>query len=209
MSILDQLACSLGRRDEVPNQELARNLAYSEDQVGIQELVSGLTNTDPAIRADCIKAIYEVGYLKPNLITPYALDFLKLLKSRNNRLVWGGAIALSTIGVPAADQLFPLWEQIRKAMEGGSVITRDAGVSALAGIASTSSERRSAIFPYLLEHLRICRPKDVPQHSEKILIAVDAANKVDFIAVLEKRLEDLQGPQTKRVCKVIQQAHQR
>ena len=59
-------------------------------------------------------------------------------------------------------------------MEHGSVITVDAGVLALAGLAATGPERRRELLPYLIQHLRECRPKDVPQHSEKIAPAVDA-----------------------------------
>ncbi len=209
MSVISKLACSLGRRDEVPNQELARQIAEANDHDGVAELAANLWNRDRNIQANCIKTLYEVGYLKPGLIVPYALDYLKLLKSRNNRLVWGGMIALSTIGALAADELFPRWEEVRKAMDSGSVITRDAGVLALAGIASTGAERGQIIFPYLLDHLRTCRPKDVPQHCEKILLAVNPENRTEFIRVLEKRLEDLQGTQVKRVRKVIQQAQQR
>ena len=209
MSVLDQLACALGRRDEVPNRELAHRLAGAEDRAGVRELAGNLGNKDRAIRFDCIKVLYEVGYVKPELVAPYALDFLKLLKSRENRLVWGAALALSTVGALAAEELFPRWEEIRKAMDGGSVITRDAGVLALAGIASTAAERRAVLFLYLLEHLRTCRPKDVAQHSEKTLPAVDAGNAAAFVAVLEKRMEDLQGAQVKRVEKVIRQAKEK
>jgi len=209
MSTIDKLACSLGRRDEIPNQELARALVEANDTAGIREIAANLWNKDSAIPADCIKVLYEIGYRKPDLVAAYAGDFLKLLKSRNNRLVWGGMIALSTVGALAADELYPHTAEIQQAMDSGSVITRDAGVLALAGIASTSDERRKAIFPYLLEHLRTCRPKDVPQHSEKIIAAVSAANKAEFIAVLEKRMEDLQGSQVTRLKKVIKQAQSR
>lgn len=208
MSCLSQLACSLGRRDETPNRELARQLAAAHDTDGVREIAENLWNKDKAIQFDCIKVLYEVGYIDPSLVAPYALDFLKLLKSRENRLVWGGMLALSTVSALAADSLFPRWDEIRRAMDLGSVITKDAGVLALAGIASANTARRQEILPYLLEHLRTCRPKDVPQHSEKTLPAVDAENKSDFLAVLEKRLEDLQGTQVKRVQKVIRQARE-
>lgn len=208
MSVINQLACSLGRRDEVPNQELARRLVETKNRVGVREVAENLWNKDRAIQADCIKVLYEVGYLEPELIASYALDFLKLLRSRNNRLVWGGMIALSTVGALAAAELFPHWTEIRKAMDGGSVITRDAGVLVLAGIASSSTQYNAAIFPYLLDHLRTCRPKDVPQHCEKVLPAVNAGNAAAFVAVLEKRMEDLQGAQLKRVEKMIRQARQ-
>lgn len=206
MSVLSRLACALGRRDEVPNRELARALVDAQDTDNIQEIATNLWNKDVHIQSDCVKVLYEIGYLQPRLITAYAEDFVKLLKNRNNRLVWGGMLAISTIGVLAADELFPHIREIEKAMINGSVITRDAGVLALAGIASTSDERRQAILPTLLDHLRSCRPKDVPQHCEKILLAVNASYKTEFISLLEKRMEDLQGMQLRRVRKVIHQA---
>ena len=209
MSVLNKLASSLGRGDEIPNRALAHELVDNKNMAGIAEVADNLWNKDRHIQADCIKVIYEVGYLKPELIAPYALGFIELLKNRNNRMVWGAMIALSTVGAMAGDELFPHVEEIQKAMKGGSVITRDAGVLALAGIASCKPEYNRDIFPYLLDHLRTCRPKDVPQHSEKTLLAVNYENKATFIAVLEKRMEDLQGMLVKRVQKVIQQAQQR
>jgi hypothetical protein len=83
MSILNKLATSLNRQDDVPNQE------------GIRKIVGGLSNQEKAIRSDIVKVLYEIGYPAPELAAPYARDFLKLLESRNNRLVWGGMIALS------------------------------------------------------------------------------------------------------------------
>ena len=206
MSILDKLASSLKRRDEIPNQELARELAASRNVDEIRQIAEAISNKDAAIRADCIKVLYEIGYLAPELIAPYAFDFLKLLKSRNNRLVWGAMIALATIAPISADALYPQVDEIQKAFQAGSVITRDAGVMTLAGIAYANPIYNREIFPFLLEHLRSCRPKDVPQHSEKILPAVDAENKADFIAVLEKRMEFIPGSGVARVRKVIKQA---
>lgn len=206
MPVLDRIAHFQNRRDEVPNQELARQLAETEDRQGIQEIAANLWNKEPAIQSDCLKVLYEIGYLKPELVSTYAADFLKLLRSRNNRLVWGAMIALSTIAPLAADAIDPHRDQVIKAIQRGSVITVDAGVLTLAHLAASSQERRQAIFPYLLTHLQTCRPKDVPQHAEKIVIAVDAHNKDAFIAILQKRLEDATTPQAARLKKVIRQA---
>ena len=153
MSTLDKLACALNRRDEVPNQELARELATTRKTNGIREVAEGLASKDAAIRADCIKVLYEIGYIAPELVAPYALEFVKLLKSRNNRLVWGGMIALSTIAPLAADALHPHLADIQKTFQAGSVITKDAGVLALARMASANPAYNREIFPLLLEHL--------------------------------------------------------
>jgi hypothetical protein len=203
MSVLNRLAHFQNRRDEVPNQELARELAETGDLAGIREIAKNLWHEDRRVQADCVKVLYEIGYLKPELVAPYASDFMKLLRDRNNRLVWGGMIALSTIAYPAADELYPQREEIQKAMERGTVITVDAGVLALAGLAASSPERRRELLPYLIEHLKDCRPKDVPQHSEKIAPVVDAEHRGAFLNALEARMEDLSKTQMKRVEKVI------
>ena len=203
MTVIDQLACSIGRRDEVPNRELARQLAETENQQGIAEIANNLWNKDGAIQADCIKVLYEIGYLKPEIIAPYAADYLKLLNNRNNRLVWGGMIAIATISKVAAETLYPHIESIKKAVDSGSVITRDAGIWALSDIAAANAAYRAAIFPYLLNHLSTCRPKDVPQHAERVVVAVGAEQKDDFLQVIEKRMKDLSPSQQKRIKKVI------
>jgi hypothetical protein len=202
MSILSRLASSQNINNDLPNQALARELAASGDAGAVRELAENLSNRDKAIQSDCIKTLYEIGYIAPALLVPHAAAFLQALRSRNNRLVWGGMIALSTIGAPAADELFPRLDEIRKAMDAGSVITVDAAVLTLAGIASAKPEYNRVIFPALLEHLRTCRPKEVPQHAEKTVIAVNVENREAFLDVLEKRMVDLIPSQVGRIRKV-------
>jgi len=206
MSIITSLASSLGRRDEVPNQELARALAARKDEAGIREIAENLWNKDKNIQADCIKVLYEIGYLEPKLVADYAGDFVRLLRSRNNRLVWGGMTALAEVAKANPDAVFKHLDEIKKAKETGSVITVDNAISTLAWTAAANRKYNEAIFPYLLKHLSSCRPKEVPQHSEKTLPAVNSSNKADFIKVLEKRMEDLSGSGLARVKKVIKQA---
>ena len=206
MTILDKLAHSLGRRDEVPNLDLARELTAKKDKKGIREVADNLWNKDRNIQADCIKVLYEIGCIDPDLIAEYAEDFVKLLKSRNNRLVWGGMTALAEVAKANPDAVFKNLDAIKKAMETGSVITVDNAISALTYTALGSKKYNEAIFPYLLEHLSSCRPKDVPQHSEKTLPAVNSSNNADFINALEKRMEDLSGSGLARVKRTIKQA---
>ncbi len=172
------------------------------------EIAANLWNKEPAIQSDCLKVLYELGYLAPELIAEYVEDFLKLLKHRNNRMVWGGMIALSTIASQQADKIFPHVDEIKKAMEAGSVITMDNGIQTLALVASQKDEYRQLIFPYLLDHLKTCRAKEVPQHAEKTLPAVTSGNKSDFMHVLEKRLEDSSTSQAARLKKILKTAAQ-
>jgi len=209
MSVLERIAFFQNRRDEVPNQELARQLVDAGDKEGIREIALNLQHKNSNVQSDCIKVLYEVGYLKPEMIVEYASDFVKLLSSKHNRLVWGAMIALSTIATLAANDLYPQRDKIIKAIDKGSVITVDGGVMVLAGIASKDAAYSQELFPYLLNHLKTCRPKDVPQHAEKTMIAVNAGNKDAFITVLEKRLEDMIPSQAARIKKVIKQVSSR
>ena len=205
MSAIDQIAYNQGRRDEVPNQELARKLVETGDNAGIAEIAAHLWDKNANIRSDCLKVLYETGYLRPEMIAGYADDFLRLLRSKNNRLVWGGMIALSTIAGIKADELYPHVAEIEKSIQAGSVITVDAGVKTLAGIACNSPERGQEILPYLLDLLGTCRPKDVARHAESILPAVDEPHRSAFLGVLNQRMGDLSAAQVQRVRKVIRQ----
>ncbi len=202
MSVLNLIASAQGRRDDVPNKELAKVLAAEENKEGIQEIANNLKNVNRKIQSDCIKVLYEVGYINPSLIADYWQAFLDLLDSKHNRLVWGGMTALSTIAMLKADDLFPYIAEIEKAVENGSVITRDGGITTLAWIGSMCEEYRKTISPFLFDILLTCRPKDVPSYSEKSLVTIDDQNAAQFIQVLEDRLPSLSERQAKRVSKV-------
>ncbi|MCH1624466.1 hypothetical protein [Fredinandcohnia quinoae] len=202
MSILNKLVTQLNRNDEEPNIELARELVSDNNLEGIKEVIEHLTVKDKKIQQDCIKVAYEIGEIKPELISEYTLHFIDLLKSRYNRLVWGAMTALSKIAHLTSEVIMEHIEVLFSAMKIGSVITIDKGVLTLAKVASINKENSERIFPFLLNHLETCRSKEVPQHSESTLIAVTDDNKEAFLQVLRKREPQLTEPQAKRIKKI-------
>ncbi|MBP1757339.1 MAG: hypothetical protein H6Q62_195 [Firmicutes bacterium] len=204
MSVLERIACQQNRKDDVPNQELARDLATRQDLAGIREIANNLFNRDQNIQSDCIKVLYEIGYLDPGLIENHFGDFLKLLHSGNNRLNWGAMLALSTIASLKADEIFSSIDLIFQTMQSGSVITIDNSVKVLAAVAAHRSDYNKSIFPYLLEHLKTCRPKEVAQHAESIMVAVRAhrENRSDYLDTLKDREKSLTSAQLARVKKL-------
>ena len=72
MSVLNKLASAVGRGDEAPNIALANEIAAQQDHAAVRELVEHLDDNDKAISSDCIKVLYEVGGLQPDL-TPIML----------------------------------------------------------------------------------------------------------------------------------------
>jgi hypothetical protein len=209
MSVLNKIAYYQNRRDEVPNQEAARELAQTRSLADIREIAENLWNKEPNIQSDCLKVLYELGYLVPELIADYLDDFLKLLKHRNNRMVWGGMIALSTIAGLQADRIFPHVDEIQKTMETGSVITNDAGIKTLTEVAARKDEYRARIVPYLLERLSDSRPVDAPRYAEVILAAIGMADKAAFVSVLEKWMEVASGSRLARLMNAIKAAQNR
>jgi hypothetical protein len=203
MTALDRVASRQGRRDEGPNLELARELAESGDAEAISLIADHLWDRDQNVRSDCVKVLYELGELKPELIAPYADDFLRLLADKQMRMVWGGMTAIATIATVAADTLYPRAGEIQAAMGRGSVIAVDNGVRALARLAATTPERNAALFPVLLAHLERCRAKEVPQHAEHTVVAVTPDNRDAFVAVLERRFPELSPAQATRVKRIL------
>ena len=202
MSVLNRISCLQDRRDEVPNQELARELAATENLDGIKEIAENLFNRDKNIQSDCIKVLYETGYIKSELIGEYVGDFIKLLKSRNNRLVWGAMIALAVVAAMKADVIYENLETIYSAMKQGSVITIDNGIKVLAAVASKNEEYNKSIFPYLIDHLKTCRPKDVARYAESTFVAVNVQNNGEFMEVLKGREVSLTSSELARVKKL-------
>lgn len=206
MTVLQQIAYFQHRQDEVPNQQLAQALAAQQYVAGIQEIAQNLWHENPAIQSDCLKVLYEIGYLNPSLIAAYGDDFLKLTRSKNNRLVWGAMIALATIAPLKADVIAAHFDDLVQVMAQGSVITRDNGMKALAAAAASHSDHNTLIFPFLLQQLATCRPKEVGQYSESVVIAVNEKNREAFVSVLGKRMADLSPAQMLRVKKVLKEA---
>lgn len=205
MSVYEKLSSRTGSKGEEAEVALAIVLAEKPNAQALQELLAGLKDKDRRLQADCIKVLYEIGYRDPAQIAAHALDFLPLLNSKNNRMVWGGMIALSTVAALSADDLFLHLETILNAFEKGSVITKDAGVSVLAGIASAKPAYAEKILPMLFDHLTNCRPSSVAQHAERASIAIRAPHFNTFREVLQNRLPDLSETQAKRVNKLIKQ----
>ncbi len=207
MSVLNKLACALGHRDEVPNQELAKELVLKNDWTGIKEIVDNLWNKDKNIANDCIKTLYEAGSVKPEFIEDFAEDIARLLKENlsgsNNRMVWGAMITLAVIAGRKADVIMEHFELIKKAIESGSVITIDNGIKALSQAAAAGPEYNKKIFPYLTGLLKTCRPKSVAQYSESIFTAVNQNNKNDLVMVLKDRMGILTPSQKARVQKLL------
>ena len=204
MSVMDKLASALNRMDEVPNQELARDIVREHNTAAVQELVENLDHKNKAIQSDCIKVLYEIGEANPSLIAKYYKEFGKLLESKHNRLVWGAMIALDSIALKEPKGVYGMLPKIlRVADTSGSVIARDHAVGILVKLGTLKLYKQNCV-ALLLEQLTSCPNNQFPMYVEMCVPVIDADNRKRFQQAIEKRASRLdKDSQQKRVAKVL------
>ncbi|MBN2007749.1 hypothetical protein JW960_00220 [candidate division KSB1 bacterium] len=191
MTVLNKIAYFQNTRNEIPNQKLAKELVETRNRDGIKEIVGNLWHKNKSVQSDCLKVLYEIGYLAPELIADYVNEFLALLKNKNNRLVWGSMIALSTIARLKADRIWSHIDDVISTTENGSVITVVNGVKVLAGVASTQQVYNEKVLPVLLNIVETCIPRDVATHAESMLVMINDSNRGEFLNVLKAREQEM------------------
>ena len=201
MSVLDKLASALERNDERPNVELAAALVAKPDKKAIAVLADALSTGSIAIQNDAIKVLYEIGEHAPELVAPHAEAFLALLKSKNNRNVWGAMSAIDTIALVKSKEVAAHLKDILGAADKGSVIAKDKAMSTLAKLARAGEAKA---MPALLERLADAAPNQFPMYAELAASAVTPTHKARLVAILETRLETIDAAAKKaRVDKVL------
>ena len=201
--IINRLASSLGRRDEEPNIALAETIAAASDAAAVQLLVDQLGGKQKDIAGDCIKVLYEIGERRPELIAAHLDVFVQLLTHRNNRLQWGAMTAIHCISKVHPAKVYAQLDPILSSAEKGSVITRDQAVNILIQLAGHGAYHSDAI-SLLNEQLLSCPTNQLPMYAERMLPAIEAADKALVLESLHSRLDDIdKDSKRKRVEKVI------
>lgn len=200
--ILSKLASSLGRRDEVPNIELAQEIVQANDEEAVQILVDNL-GAKKDVKRDCIKTLYEIGNLKPEYLSPYLEIFMSLLESKDNRMQWGAMTAIETIARVSPEKVYPNLPKIVEASEKGSVITRDHAVKILAHLGKLN-KYREVVFQILHEILLTAPVNQFPTYAEQAAEVVDRENAERLYQTIEQRLEEMNtAAKKKRLISVL------
>ncbi|MEK6153617.1 hypothetical protein WIW50_10175 [Flavobacteriaceae bacterium 3-367] len=203
MTVLDKLASSLDRRDEIPNQELAREIVTTGDEEAVTELMGLLNHKDKAVLHDCIKVLYEIGEQRPQLIAKHWKRFLTLLEHKDNRLQWGAMTALGTIARERPKEIHAKLPLIMDAADKGSVITRDHAVNILIQLAAFPKYAKNA-FALLNEQLLKSPVNQLPMYAERSLPIITDHNKTRFVDTLQLRLKEVEKEsRRKRIEKVL------
>jgi hypothetical protein len=202
-SVLDELASATGQAKQDLNIILAQKIAKNKNNSAVKELIAGLEHKTKSIRHDCIKTLYELAVINPEIVSPYASTFATLLEDKDNRLQWGGMTALSAIAARVPDIVYGSLNKIITTAEKGSVITRDHCVRILTALSSINKYNDTTL-PLLLDQLLQAPVNQVPAYAEQILPVISGVYKNQFEKILNTRLNDIeQESKRKRIEKVL------
>jgi hypothetical protein len=195
--------------NDISYQKLATKIIKTKQTSLVKELIDNLFHPDKKIQSYSINVFYEICKQgAPELIARYYLEFGEILKSRNNRLVWGAMSALDSMTLINPNNILELLPEIIDALDDGSVITTDHGVSILAKL-SSFPEYAKTTFPILYKQLRECETKQLPLYAEKSIIAITMENKKQFLKLLEERYPELEKlSQKRRIENVVKKINQ-
>jgi hypothetical protein len=203
MGFLNDLSSVLGESDSLSNKERAKRIVKNFDKHEVRELVARLDYQNKGIQSDSIKVLYEIGYLKPEMLLDYTSNFLTLLDHKNNRMIWGGMIALSTISSLDVKKIYPHLSKITRIAEKGTVITKDAAVTIVINLAKLD-EHYEECFPLYLSMLKQSANNQFPMYAEKGISLISTFNKDQFIEIIQLRLQNLEKEsQKKRLLKLL------
>lgn len=203
MNVIEKLACALGQRSEIPNIELAKEIAKKKDKKAVADLIALLGNKNKDIQNDAVKVLYETGERDPALIAGYLKSFLGLLEHKNNRLQWGAMTAINAIVPEDPEAVYRFLPDIIDAADKGSVITKDNAVNILIGLGGLKKYADDS-FSLLTEQLKKGFINQVPMYAERMLPLVNEKNKPAFIKILRSRINEIEKESArKRLEKII------
>ncbi len=204
MTWIGKIAFHRNIRNETPNKELAEELADTNNKKGIREISEYLYDKNKSISSDCLSVLYTIGYSKPELIQEYIDDFLKLLESKINRMVWGSMIAISTIAPLKSDYIFSKIDLILKTMKKGTLITEVWGIKTLVKLSIVNKECKTKLLPILFDYLEKCRPVDFVTRVETILPVIASSEENEIVdRIIEIKITELSDSQTKKLRTIL------
>jgi len=206
MSIIELLASSRGSRKSDANISLAEEIASTGNGAAVSDLINILKHKDRNLQSDAIKTLYEVGYRNPELIAPYCSEFLYLLSSKNNRLVWGAMVGLTCIAHIRHQELFKSLDIIIETVDKGSVITIDCGVDILAKLNQFDAYHNTTD-PLLMEQLSKCPIKQLPTYVGKALEHIGDHSSEAYLNIITNRLGECDKESQRRKLEKLLRSH--
>lgn len=168
----------------------------------IKELIA-TNKTSLPVLCDLIKVLEAIGTKKPFLIATLYPEVSKLIEHKENHVVWRAMCVLPLIAPYNMELVQDDLTRILKAMDEGSVITRDHGFSLLVSLYELPAYHENMTY-ILSEQLMKAPDNQLGQYAEKWLAVIEKSHIHLLIPLLETRLPDLEKEaHQKRISKII------
>jgi len=200
--VYPRLGAVLGVRDTKADIALGRDIAArgADDEIaGLVELLD-----DQEVASSAIKAIYECGYLAPELLVPHLERFRALMDCGNNRLVWGGTVAVWCVATAAPERVWPHRERLERCLRIGTVITQMSAVQALTTVASSDPAKADELEEWFEEVLETIGPRQLIKCGELIVPVARPEYREHLLGILVGRGDELPSAAArKRLQKLV------
>lgn len=165
MDVARRLAAATRRKDFQPNVELAIELVDTWDEAAVKQVFELVENGTKRQAHDAIQVAFEIARREPELVQPYFETLIDLLRSSDNRLLWGTLNALSGLVTLEAQRLYAHLDQILDGAARASVIGRDKTLVILTGLMQTPRYKKR-VTPLLLAHVKAAAINQFPTYAE-------------------------------------------
>lgn len=189
-----RLSYSLGDKTQIPNKELAVEIANSENKNAINELEQLVVESDvKRIKMDAIMTLAYVAELNPKFMVASVDFFIGLLNHPVERVGWGSMIGLFHVAALSQLKVYDNLSKVLDAMERDSIVGRDHGFKILV-ILYQHNQLRDDVYYLMLEQIRKVRPNQLGQYAERMMEVVIDNHKLALIETLEEKRLELSNP---------------
>lgn len=196
MTIAHRLAGKCTPRSEARNIQLAEEICADEDHEAIAELGVLLDSGRKKQRHDSLKALYEVGLRKPELVVPQLENLFDQLEDRDNRVLWSSIYCLMTITPLVPGKVFDGLPLILAACERTSIIGEDKTMFLLVELCSREPYHKATLEP-LLAHIGAAATNQFPTYAERAEPCLQGSER-ERLAKLIRSRKDLDKYPAKR-----------
>lgn len=204
--IVDRLAVSMHRYDEIPNLELAANIVFHLDREAVSILIGVLERRDDVYGPDAARVIAEVASRDAELVEPYLERMVALVSDDNWEMLPFVMCGLAPMGDQVAEDLWDYRELFWEVLHNGNCeaeLAQAAAVKLLSAMCAAGPDYARTLAGGLVDLLGKCMPCNVAMYAEAVLPALGTAHSHRAKPVLDRRIKELMPAEVARLRRAV------
>ncbi|MBI1944732.1 MAG: hypothetical protein HYS27_03495 [Deltaproteobacteria bacterium] len=207
--LLNRLAVSVQRLDDVPNLELAADIVQCDDADALRILVAVIERHDDHHAPDAARVIFEVGTRAPELLQPLADRLIAMCEDSQKEMLPYTMYALSPIAHLHSETLWDMRDLFWSALTDLTLpasMAQAGSVRLLSALCAAGPDYARTLAGGLVDLLGKCMPKDVAFFAESVLPALGTAHSHRAKPVLDRRMKELMPAEVARLRRAVRAA---